>query len=104
MPARWSAPSTHWPWHWHRLRAPPATEDSTADQPPPESDETADSPLPEADAYLAGLDKKLVELRIKRTVLLLKYTAPHPDEVQVARQLEQLRAARSRFLKRLQKN
>lgn len=82
----------------------PATEDTTTDQPPPESDETADSPPPESDAYLAGLDKKLVELRIKRTVLLLKYTNQHPDVVQVDRQLEQLRAERRRYLKRLQKN
>jgi eukaryotic-like serine/threonine-protein kinase len=84
--------------------ASPAAEDTTADQPPPESDETADSPPPEADAYLAGLDKKLVELRIKRTVLLLKYTNQHPDVVQVDRQLEQLRAERRRYLKRQQKN
>lgn len=83
---------------------PPAVDDTTADQPPPESDETTNTPPPESDAYLAGLDKKLVELRIKRTVLLLKYTNQHPDVVQVDRQLEQLRAERSRYLKRQQKN
>jgi len=83
---------------------PPATDDTTADQPPPESDATTNTPPPESDAYLAGLDKKLVELRIKRTVLLLKYTNQHPDVVQVDRQLEQLRAERSRYLKRQQKN
>ena len=84
--------------------APPAVDDTTADQPPPESDETTNTSPPESDAYLAGLDKKLVELRIKRTVLLLKYTNQHPDVVQVDRQLEQLRAERSRYLKRQQKN
>jgi len=51
------------------------------------------------DPYLAGLDKKLVELRVKRTVLLLKYTAQHPDVVQVDRQLEQLRAERRKYLR-----
>ncbi|HEY9146901.1 MAG TPA: serine/threonine protein kinase, partial [Thiobacillus sp.] len=55
-----------------------------------------------ADAYLAGLDKKLVELRIKRTVLLTKYTKQHPDVVEVDRQLEQLRVERSRYLKQKQ--
>lgn len=84
--------------------APPAVDDTTAGQPPPESDATTNTSPPESDAYLAGLDKKLVELRIKRTVLLLKYTNQHPDVVQVDRQLEQLRAERSRYLKRQQKN
>lgn len=83
---------------------PPAVDDTAADQPPPASVKAADTPPPKSDAYLAGLDKKLVELRIKRTVLLLKYTNQHPDVVQVDRQLEQLRAERSRYLKRQQKN
>ena len=54
------------------------------------------------DAYLAGLDKKRVELRIRRTELLLKYTAKHPDVVQIDHQLEQLRIERRRYLQ--QKN
>jgi len=57
----------------------------------------------EADAYLAGLDKKQVELRIKRTELLLRYTEQHPDVVQVDRQLEQLRIERRGYLRQLQK-
>jgi len=71
------------------------------------SDETAPaeaSPTIQSDAYLAGLDKQLVELRIKRTVLLLKYTEQHPDVVQVDRQLEQLRAERNRYLQRQKKH
>jgi len=62
--------------------------------------------LAKPDAYLAGLDKKRVELRIKRTMLLLKYTKEHPDVVEVDRQLAQLRIERSRYLKqkRKQKN
>lgn len=63
-----------------------------------------DKPPVEADAYLAGLDKKQVELRIKRTELLLKYTEQHPDVVQVDRQIEQLRIERRRYLRQLQKN
>ncbi len=69
------------------------------------SDEAADAPVPaKPDAYLAGLDKKLVELRIKRTVLLLKYTSEHPDVVQLDRQLEQLRIERRKYLRQKQKN
>ncbi|ODU29990.1 MAG: serine/threonine protein kinase [Thiobacillus sp. SCN 62-729] len=84
--------------------ASPAVDDTAAAQPPPASDEAANTPPPQSDAYLTGLDKKLVELRIKRTVLLLKYTNQHPDVVQVNRQIEQLRAERGRYLKRQQKN
>lgn len=57
-----------------------------------------------ADAYLAGLDKKQVELRIKRTELLLQYTTRHPDVVNIDRQLEQLRAERRRYVRQLQKS
>ncbi|MBI3430723.1 MAG: protein kinase [Hydrogenophilales bacterium] len=57
----------------------------------------------ESDAYLAGLDKKRVELRIRRTELLLKYTRQHPDVVEVDRQLELLRIERSRYLRQKQK-
>ena len=58
----------------------------------------------EADAYLAGLDKKQVELRIKRTELLLKYTRQHPDVVQIDRQLERLQVERRRHLRQREKN
>ena len=74
------------------------------------ADRSAPAPAPAAqpkntaDAYLAGLDKKQVELRIKRTELLLKYTTQHPDVEQIDRQLEQLRAERRRYLRQQQKN
>jgi serine/threonine-protein kinase len=61
------------------------------------------SPPVEPDAYLAGLDKKQVELRIKRTELLLQYTKQHPDVKEVDRQLEQLRIERRNYLRQLQK-
>jgi serine/threonine-protein kinase len=61
-------------------------------------------PAVASDAYLAGLDKKQVELRIRRTELLLQYTPQHPDVVQVDRQLEQLRIERRRHLRQLRKN
>jgi serine/threonine-protein kinase len=64
----------------------------------------APEPAAASDAYLAGLDKKQVELRIRRTELLLQYTPQHPDVVQVDRQLEQLRTERRRHLRQLQKN
>ena len=64
----------------------------------------APKPAAAPDAYLAGLDKKRVELRIRRTELLLQYTEQHPDVVQVDRQLEQLRLERRRHLRQLQKN
>lgn len=57
-----------------------------------------------SDAYLAGLDKKQVELRIRRTELLLQYTHQHPDVAQVDRQLEQLNVERRRYLRQLRKN
>ncbi len=56
-----------------------------------------------SDPYLKGLDKKQVELRIKRTELLLEYTTQHPDVVLIDRQLEQLSSERRRYL-RQQKN
>lgn len=83
---------------------PASPEDAATDaQPSPESNRTVGAAPPESDAYLAGLDKELVELRVKRTVLLLKYTKQHPDVVQVDRQLEQLRAERRRYLKQQRK-
>ena len=51
------------------------------------------------DAYLIGLDKKQVELRIKRTELLLEYTEQYPDVVQIDRQLEQLQDERRKHLR-----
>jgi eukaryotic-like serine/threonine-protein kinase len=65
---------------------------------------TRPKPHVEVDAYLAGLDKKQVELRIKRTELLLEYTEQHPDVVQIDRQLEQLRIERRQYLQQLRKN
>ena len=85
--------------------APSAGDTAPDDRASSPSDEAVDAaPNTESDAYLAGLDKQLVELRIKRTVLLLKYTRQHPDVVQVDRQLEQLRAERKRYLQRQKKN
>jgi serine/threonine-protein kinase len=75
------------------LRAP-----DVADAPPPAAPSAAVKP----DPYLAGLDKKQVELRILRTELLLQYTDQHPDVVQVDRQLEQLRSERRRHLRQQQ--
>jgi serine/threonine-protein kinase len=60
--------------------------------------------LAESDPYLAGLDRKQVELRIRRTELLLKYTPQHPDVAAIDRQLEQLRTERRKHLRQLQKN
>jgi serine/threonine-protein kinase len=60
----------------------------------------ATSPI---DPYLAGLDKKQVELRIQRTELLLEYTDQHPDVVQIDRQLEQLQIERRSYLQQLKK-
>ena len=71
-------------------------------------DET-DHPVPQkppviSDAYLNGLDKKQVELQIRRTELLLEYTDQHPDVVQIDRQLEQLGIERRRYVRQLQKS
>lgn len=82
----------------------PAVDDTTAGEQSSSRPVASAGTNPESDPYLAGLDKKLVELRIKRTVLLLKYTRQHPDVVQVDRQLEQLRVERNRYLKQPQKN
>ena len=54
------------------------------------------------DSYLTGLDAKAVELRIKRTELLLAYTEQHPDVVLVDRQLDQLRIERRKYLRQKQ--
>lgn len=87
-----SAPATP-PADPDTLRAP-----DVADAPPPAAPSAAVKP----DPYLAGLDKKQVELRILRTELLLQYTDQHPDVVQVDRQLEQLRIERRRHLRQQQ--
>ena len=71
---------------------------------PAETDSPAPKPPIEPDEYLAGLDKKQVELRIKRTELLLQYTEQHPDVVQIHRQLEQLRIERRKYLRQRQKS
>ena len=85
----------------------PAADAAPGSQPlavPAEPTRQVHKPPVEPDAYLASLDKKQVELRIKRTELLLKYTRQHPDVVQVDRQLEQLRNERRRYLRQQQKN
>lgn len=88
--------------------APQAVTDATPDSPPAAATVNArpppSRPPAESDAYLAGLDKKQVELRIKRTELLLKYTHQHPDVVQIDRQLDQLRNERRRYLRQSQEN
>lgn len=70
----------------------------------PPSIEHAEPHPEKTDAYLKGLDQKQVELRIKRTELLLQYTEQYPDVVQIDRQLELLSVERRRHLRRLQKN
>jgi len=65
---------------------------------------TRDKTRIEPDPYLEGLDKKQVELRLKRTELLLKYTKQHPDVVRVDRELEQLRIERRAYLRKRKKN
>ena len=71
--------------------------------PPDRAAEENSGTRPAIDAYLEGLDRKRVELRIKRTELLLKYTRQHPDVVQIDAQLDRLRAERNRHLRQLQK-
>ena len=85
--------------------SPPVADTAADNQPSPQPEEAAGARAPrQPDAYLAGLDKQLVELRVKRTVLLTKYTKQHPDVVEVDRQLEQLRGERRKYLKQKQKN
>jgi serine/threonine-protein kinase len=91
--------------------APPSA-DAAADTSPevPVEDPGSEEPDPtgsttaiQADDYLIGLDKKLVELRIKRTELLLEYTDKYPDVVQIDRQLELLQQERRKHVRQLQK-
>lgn len=87
---------------------PQAVTDVPPDTPPAAASVNARPPASRppvaSDAYLAGLDKKQVELRIKRTELLLEYTHQHPDVVQIDRQLELLRSERRRYQRQLQEN
>ena len=101
-PAMWSSASTS-----QRSGPIPSETTRAADEllpRPPEIGRAAPAAPLEEDAYLDGLDKKQVELRIKRTELLLEYTGQHPDVVQVDRQLEQLRAERRAYLRERKKN
>ncbi len=82
--------------------ASPRVPDTPAPLTPQPERPVAKAPV-KADAYLRGLDEKAVELRIRRTELLLQYTDQHPDVVQIDRQLEQLRAERRKYVRQLQK-
>ncbi|MFP5409781.1 MAG: protein kinase domain-containing protein [Gammaproteobacteria bacterium] len=90
------------PVHGAAESAAPETRESVGTSPRPPAP-APDAPRPATDPYLAGLDRKQVELRIRRTELLLSYTEQHPDVVQVDRQLDQLRAERRRYLRQLQR-
>jgi serine/threonine protein kinase len=70
---------------------------------PPARPRPARSATVPVDPYLAGLDKKQVELRIQRTELLLEYTEQHPDVAQIDRQLEQLQLERRTYLRQQRK-
>jgi serine/threonine protein kinase len=70
---------------------------------PPARPRPARSATVPVDPYLAGLDKKQVELRIQRTELLLEYTEQHPDVAQIDRQLEQLQLERRTYLRQRKK-
>jgi serine/threonine-protein kinase len=88
------------------LSAPVAEASAAESAPPPpqpRQSRTASIPPIKPDAYLQRLDEKAVELRVKRTELLLRYTEQHPDVMQVDRQLEQLRIERRRHVRLLQK-
>lgn len=71
---------------------------------PSPSSQPPHKPAAKTDAYLAGLDKKQVELRVRRTELLLEFTEQHPDVVQIDRQLEQLRIERRKYMRQLKKS
>ncbi|MEW5966044.1 MAG: protein kinase [Pseudomonadota bacterium] len=84
--------------------APPDGEAAAPPAQPSATNPTAKQATAKNDPYLAGLDRKQVELRLQRTELLLTYTDQHPDVVQIDRQLEQLRAERRRHLRQLQRD
>ena len=76
---------------------------TSTDSPAPDTAGAMSAAAVTPDAYLIGLDKKRVELRIKRTELLLEYTEQYPDVVQIDRQLEQLQDARRKHVRQLRK-
>lgn len=55
---------------------------------------------PTRDPYLVGLENKRVELEIKKTDLLLRYTEHHPDVVLIKRQLKKLEAERTSYIRK----
>ena len=59
---------------------------------------------PSPDAYLQSLERKKIELEIKKTDLLLKYTEQHPDVILISRQLKQLETERKIYLRKQKKN
>jgi len=81
----------------------PPAESASPPAPAPKPPRTANARPVKPDAYLQRLDEKAVELRVKRTELLLRYTEQHPDVMQIDRQLEQLRIERRRHVRLLQK-
>lgn len=81
--------------------APPPAADLSPAVPPAKS--RGRPAPPRTDAYLESLDRKSVELRIRRTELLLEYTEQHPDVMQIDRQLEQLAIERRDYQRQLQK-
>ena len=81
-----------------------APQTPAAAAPPAPAAPAARQALATGDPYLAGLDRKQVELRLRRTELLLSYTDRHPDVVQIDRQLEQLRGERRRYLRQLKRD
>ncbi len=85
------------------VAAQPAASESAPPVPAPVTPPPPRPAPPATDAYLAGLDKKAVDLRIRRTELLLEYTEQHPDVAQIDRQLEQLGDERRRYLRQLQR-
>ena len=82
----------------------PAAAASSGLPPPSEATRPPPAPVAQPDPYLAGLDRKRAELRLKRTELLLEYTERHPDVVQIDRQLEQLRVERRKYLRQRQRD
>jgi hypothetical protein len=51
------------------------------------------------DYYLAKLDKKLAELKVKRAEMLSTYTELHPDVVLIDRKIEELKIERASHLR-----
>ncbi len=57
------------------------------------------SPAKASDSFLATADKKLAELRLKRTEMLSRLTELHPDVILLDRQIEMLERERDDYLK-----